>query len=359
MESIFLMLLPYFWFPTSDDGGFLSRRDHALDLGGSDYLHFAKAIENTEHGLFVVENLEGRVLRFNEAFQLQATIGKPGEGPGELQYPAQLSVWGDSLVVRDQRGFSFFDIDGNFKSRFRIYSFVNSFVYVRGKIFAVLVAPRKPNYGYIFNEKGEMRGSFGKKFFSSERRSQLQEAYDSERYFSDGRLLSDGQFIYYLNARFGRAAKFDLEGNQLEDKELNTGVNDPMIVQKNLDILENGRKNRQYASPQFEGRAKDTYAVFLDAALVGEHIYLYGEKVFPRTDEFLQLPHRQVRIISAETLELVSRKKVKIQMTGNLSEGVYLHAATSYSREGETGLLCIMSVDGNTKAVILTERSPQ
>lgn len=356
MESIFLILFAFLWFPLSNESEYLNRSDKILDFGTLDYLHFAKAIQNTKHGLFIVENLKDRILKFNSELKLEMQIGKGGEGPGELQYPALLSVWEDRLAVRDQRGFSFFDLNGDFKSRFRIYSYVNSFVYVEGKIFTVLVAPRKEFYGYIFNERGEMRGEYGRKFFFSDKPSRIQEAYDSERYFSDGRLLSDGQYIYYLNARFGRVVKFDLEGNQVADKELNTGVNDRIIIKKNRDLLESGRKYREYSTAKFEGKARDTYGVFLDAALVGEHIYLYGEVVFPETDDFLKLNYRQVRIISTKTLALVRRKKVKIETDGNLSEGVFLHAATSYTNGEETGMLCIMSVDGETKAVILSEK---
>ena len=94
--------------------------------------------------LFIVDNKDYRVLKFKinkDRFAYQTSIGRLGQGPGDLELPIRLSIWNDILAIHDQQGISFFDIAGNFRTKFRLFSGGISFLFLNERIYHVAANP--------------------------------------------------------------------------------------------------------------------------------------------------------------------------------------------------------------------------
>jgi hypothetical protein len=71
---------------------------------------------------YISDNLKHRVLAYrlqDNKLEFLWAVGRPGQGPGDLMRPTEISASVDKLAVYDEHGISFFGPDGGFKSRFR------------------------------------------------------------------------------------------------------------------------------------------------------------------------------------------------------------------------------------------------
>ncbi len=88
-------------------------------IGGGDY--FGEIVDLGVDGrgcLYVCDGKAKNVKKFDAAGKFLRTIGKGGQGPGEFDYPTELEIVGDRLVVRDvfTSRISTFDLEGKFLS---------------------------------------------------------------------------------------------------------------------------------------------------------------------------------------------------------------------------------------------------
>jgi hypothetical protein len=88
-------------------------------LGGGDY--FGEIVDLALDGrgcLYVCDGKAKNIKKFDAAGKLLKKIGKGGQGPGEFDYPSEVVVDRDRLIVRDvfASRISFFDLDGKFLS---------------------------------------------------------------------------------------------------------------------------------------------------------------------------------------------------------------------------------------------------
>lgn len=91
--------------PQADRTGEL-RLCHAVGLSdaGTDVLlgRVGAAVRAEDGSLYVLDQLARRVYRFNRAGALEASMGRPGVGPGELQNPLALAPVPGGVAVWDQ-----------------------------------------------------------------------------------------------------------------------------------------------------------------------------------------------------------------------------------------------------------------
>jgi len=333
----------------------LDRRDIPLDMGETDYLYYCMDIVGAGEHYYALENMEGRILCFDDRFRLERVISRKGQGPGELENPVLISVWGDLIAVKDERGFSFFTGSGEFISRFRTFFEVVSFVFTHDRIYAIVGGLNKDHAGIILDQKGRILGQFGSKPGYDSMAAEAEQRYDTGKYFVQGTVLTDGRAIYYVEARFGRLREFDLDGREVRQRDITVTDNDQRIVSENRRALMSGRKKYGYEQGGRRAEALETYKLFRDAALVGDAVWTLDGSVFP-TEGFTISDKQIMRRIPLSPSEPVRRLVTDIPSQGGMSRGAYLHAMTSPIGSETKGVVCVMSLEGITTAVVLEQR---
>jgi len=133
------------------------------------YFRVISDLEIIEDEIYAVANHEHKILVFKfEDYQIKhiRDIGRHGKGPGDLIRPARLSIWNHEIAVRSQNSFSFFNRNGNFLSRFKMFISRNLFVYLDNKIYWLNSKLEETHLIEVYTKEGERMSTFGKKFLS-------------------------------------------------------------------------------------------------------------------------------------------------------------------------------------------------
>jgi len=282
--------------------------------GKEDY--FFKAISDLAivgEYLFAVVNLEHKMLKFSikEKFKYIKSIGKQGEGPGDLTYPVKISIWNGVIAVCDTRTVSFFDLDGNFLRSFRIFHGRSNFVYVNRRIYYLNSSPDSKYLIEVYNEYGKKISEFGTKFlkvnfslFKGLSPFNVEDLIYGG--FFGNHLLSDGFYIFYLNSKFGNIIKFKLDGTKLAETNvsLSFGEKGKKLLKENEKIwIETGLDLRKTNYMVME------YNLFRDAYLYGDHLYLMEESI--KVGEKLNEGIINILVLDKNTLKLAKSYKIK------------------------------------------------
>jgi len=241
----------------------------------------AADIDVYDRYFLVVDNIDNRILKFlminNNRLDFQRSIGRPGQGPGDLELPIRISTWNEILAVQDQRGISFFDLDGNFKSRFRIFAGSISFVFSDNKIYYAAINPTKLDLIEVHSREGQRLYSFADKKELVDFNYNIVKGMSpatAEMAIFNCELLSDGQYIYLLNRRFGKVAKFSMPGEKV--------LEGTIIELFGKNELSKAKENRRLFLEEgydfLETRTVPQYYIFRDAKLIGDNIYLLRDQ---------------------------------------------------------------------------------
>lgn len=119
------------------------------------------------HGdhLFIVDNRRHQLLKFllnGNRLEFVTFIGRPGQGPGDLEFPIETSIWQGTIAVKDQVGISFFGNAGIFKHKFRIFSPRISFLFVNNNIYYATANPKKSTLIEAYSSEGSFYLLLGK-----------------------------------------------------------------------------------------------------------------------------------------------------------------------------------------------------
>ncbi|MGQ9673339.1 MAG: hypothetical protein ACUVV5_09435 [Candidatus Aminicenantales bacterium] len=225
--------------------------------------------------LLIVDNVDHRIVEFaikNNKLEFQRSIGRHGQGPGDLELPIRISTWSDILAVQDQQGISFFDLEGNYKTKFRIFSGSISFLFTNGTVFHAAINPTKSDLIEVYSMEGRRLYSFGEKKeivdFNYNTMKGMSPTTVEMAIFSSV-ILSDGKHIYLLNRRFGTFSKFSMSGKRVFETTITSlfGENELSKVKENRRLfLENGYDF-------LKTRAIPQYYVFRSAKMLGDTIF--------------------------------------------------------------------------------------
>lgn len=242
-------------------------------------------IEITEDEVFLLENFPGhRVARFSKDGTFKNFLGKAGLKPGELVAAISLSIQDDRVAVKDDQGITFFKKDGTLIRRIRPFANIIDFQYIRDKIYCAGAMPDSATLVQVFDTQGKLLREFGEKPAAPDH-SILKgmRVFGSEHLANDGRLLTDGRFLYFLNSTFGLVKKYSLEGLLSaeydisgvfgeEGKEAIAG-NTKLWLEEGIDLKET------------EGRIP-TRSLFEDAYLNKDDVYLLTRKIIQLEKEY-------------------------------------------------------------------------
>jgi hypothetical protein len=222
--------------------------------------------------IYGVENLRNKVIALKfEPTKISYTfdIGRPGEGPGDLQHPFSLSIRNDEIAVKEAGFFSFFNKAGKYLFKFRAFSYNNDFVYINNKIYWRNANLKEDHLIEIYTKEGERISSFGKKFLAADINA-FQNPPFIESLLYEGYIFSDGKSIFYFNSRFGNYIIFSLEGKTLAEGDISEYFG------------ERGKKIKEYNNETYIERKKDKKRKSLGypRSEIFEDGYLYNNKIY-------------------------------------------------------------------------------
>jgi hypothetical protein len=233
-------------------------------------------------------------------------IGRPGQGPGDIQKPLALSALNNRIAIKDQEAISVFSLGGEYRSKFRQFSTFISFLLGRDRIYCLSSNPSSKYLIDVFDLDGQLVSQMieKKQWGNSEKITTL----DSFREYLiyDGQIWSDGKNLFYISKYFGVIEKYSLSGELIARKDLSKDLgniarakamgNEKSLIQSSELKLVNGRP--------------ECHELFMDSYLSGGYLYLlmsqYDILNNKPTDEI------DVRLINTDNLQISSAYTVKI-----------------------------------------------
>jgi len=262
------------------------------------------------NNIYAVENFKNNIVVFRfekDNIVFSSFIGKPGQGPGDLQYPNRISIWKDELAVKDALGFSFYFLNGKFINKFKTFSAMPIFVLIENKIYWLNIDPKDDHLIEIYSKDGRFINNLGKKFHKIDL-SLFKEfnPFYIEQIIYDGNLLTDGSFLYYLNSGFGDVIKYNLNGEQILKKNLANvfGKRGTAVLDKNRKIyFHDGLKISKDGSREYPRNY-----IFKDAYISGRFVYLLSGDYTPGENS----PNKEIsiKVLSLDTLELSKEYRI-------------------------------------------------
>jgi hypothetical protein len=230
-----------------------------------------------DEDLFVLDNLQHQVQKYrvkDGKLKYIKTIGQRGVGPGDFNLPRSLSVWKGVIAVKDEIGISFFDKDGKFLTKFRLFTPRISFVYTNDRIYYASADPDRSDLIDVYEKNGKLLTSFFKKFLKIDPKIHKDPPGNILfvlKFLFDGQIISDGKYIYFFSSTFGQAFKFDMSGNELLKKDTLPyfGKEGEFVFEKNNDYLKGGLKRNK-------NNAYSVYQLFKNLCLCKDKIYILG-----------------------------------------------------------------------------------
>ncbi|MGZ7065266.1 MAG: hypothetical protein ACXVI6_02800, partial [Candidatus Aminicenantales bacterium] len=115
---------------------------------------------------FITDNYAHRVLEYRlrgNTLEFLRAIGRPGQGPGDLMHPTDISISAGILAVKDEAGISFFGLDRDFKNKFPLLSWAQTMIFTEKEIYTTTYDPAKPDLIQVYSRQGESLRSFQNK----------------------------------------------------------------------------------------------------------------------------------------------------------------------------------------------------
>ncbi|MCG7851087.1 MAG: hypothetical protein MIO92_01040, partial [Methanosarcinaceae archaeon] len=258
--------------------------------------------------IYGVENREHKVIAFKIEFpqiKYDFDVGKPGQGPGDLQYPLSLSIWENELAIIEQGFISFFKKNNEFSGRFRIFSPQTGFIFCDNKIYWVNPNLKENYLIEVYTKKGKRISSFGTKFLEIDPNYfQGKDPSFVQYQIYKGNLFFHGNSLYYFNSVFGKFFQFSLDGEIIKEGDI-SGC-----------FEKRGRKIKEFNSDQYI-KKKNQKGKFSGYSMnvIFEDGYLCKEKIYFASTAFSFENGEQtiidIRTININTMNLLEKSIIR------------------------------------------------
>jgi len=196
----------------------LARSEIVIDFKDEGYYKTIPFIALQGDLFFICDNATHRILEYRldgNKLEFLRAIGRPGQGPGDLMRPTDISVSGETLAVHDEFGISLFGLDGAFKSKFPLLSKSETMLFTAGRVFSVNHDSGKKDLIQSFDVSGRISNAFLAKSSLYSLRPEIHRGFTPDSLertvFAGVLLFSEGKF-FYLNKRFGDVFQSDASG---------------------------------------------------------------------------------------------------------------------------------------------------
>jgi hypothetical protein len=211
--------------------------------------------------IYASDNRDNVIYKIDVTGDTVKTIGRPGQGPGDLNHPWLVYVESDDLFVADDVAISTFKITGEYVNRFRIYNKLITFTVNKESIFTVESGTEELITRYDRN--GKRLSSFGLKY--SPKKS-IYEGWPTsfiDSTLNEGKILIGNNAIYFISFFFAELYKYDLAGQLVTQNALA----EEDVIKKNKELYLN------IGQPHLAGMGFKTFRIIKDA-------YYFNGKIF-------------------------------------------------------------------------------
>ncbi len=335
----------------------LVRTDVIVDFKDAGYYKSIPFIALKGDYFFITDNFTHRVLEYRlrgNTLEFLRAIGRPGQGPGDLTRPTDISISDEILAVKDEAGISFFGLEGGFKNRFLLLSRAETMLFTGEEIYTITYDAAKPDLIQVYSRQGEWRRSFQNKRALYPIPEDIHRGLSPdglERIVFEGLLRRDGPSIYFLSKRFGNVFRYDPDGKETgrcdlsrllgENEKAKATENKRIFLEEGFDIVKN------------KGRIPHNY-LFEDAQIVRGRLYLLLEnydleaKELKPSIEFVEIDTTDWAV--AGTYRAAAQAKwesaADFVFIGDKNNPVFLAAVRT---PGEDTKLCIFRPEANVK----------
>jgi len=242
-------------------------------------------------------------------------IGRPGQGPGDIQKPIALSAFKDRVAIRDQENVSIFSTDGEFFYKFKQFSPIIDHLMNDSRIYYLSSNPSSKFLISVLSLNGELLSQILEKrlWVNSGELTALNSF--RERLVYDGHIWSDGKYLIYVSRYFGIIEKYSLSGELLLKRDISEDLGNnartKSAVNRRTLIQSRELKLDKKGSP-------GCYELFLDSHLDGEYLYL----LMSQYDLLNKKPINKVDIrrINTSDLKLSASYSVELKSKERSSE---------------------------------------
>ncbi len=212
--------------------------EESLILGqeqGADYLMFYRLRDlavDSEQNIYVLDAGNHRVIKFGKQGQFIWKVGRKGQGPGEFQYPRDVSLSPEEeVVVGDGQRVHFFTVESNYLRSIRLDKSWHDFFFLPdGRILVSLFVRGRPG---VAAEYCTEDGKFIKEF-PDEYRYGPELSMGGGVSIGGGGIQLIGNKIYFSLPDQYEIRTYDLEGNLMSKIKRNSKLKPPDIKVTNI-----------------------------------------------------------------------------------------------------------------------------
>jgi len=121
---------------------------------------------DSKGNIYAVGNREHSIFKFSREGKQLLTFGGWGQGPGELQWPADISIDKDldQVFIMDNIGISIYDSEGTYINRIRTFIPPLSLCTIHNGVALLQPADDRKEMINFYNKEGQQVSSFGEKY---------------------------------------------------------------------------------------------------------------------------------------------------------------------------------------------------
>ncbi|MBC7361421.1 MAG: 6-bladed beta-propeller [Candidatus Aminicenantes bacterium] len=254
--------------------------------------------------IFAVGNREHSIFKFSPEGKLLLTFGGWGQGPGELQWPAWISINNEfnQIFIIDNIGISIYDSEGKFIQKIRTFIPPLSLCATRNGVILLQPTPDKKEMINYYDRQGRLILSCGEKYqIDYSLSKEIQPGY-LDRLVNDGKILSDGKYIYYVSHVFGEIKVFDFSGKLILRKKI-TGI-------KNLEMV-----RREYEKLFFKNGIKKNKDGTITTRLIFDDSYISGQNIYLLMRGEVEKGPSEILSLSKDNLDINERLSLPEEIT--------------------------------------------
>lgn len=223
--------------------------------------------------IYAVDNRIQVFYKFDVILDEVKAFSHPGEGPGELQHPTNICLSANKIFIKDDVGINIFQVDGNFISRFRIYTPIISFAADNQYVYVATTGGEKLIDIYTF--QGKRLASFGEKYPVPPGIYRGWADAFIERVLNTGKIIIGKEYIYFVSYLFSDLYQYDHRGALLRKMTIEA---DDQIVKESIKYYFRQGQKRTPGKGGFRFY-KNTYLVWGACSFDGRLFFLQEESI--------------------------------------------------------------------------------